>query len=112
MYESKYKVKCRIKKGDEVKVIAGKSCDQTGTVERVDKKKARIYVTGVNIGKRHTKPTSSQSYGGIFDKVLPLDISNVMLVEPKKKETSRIGYKVEEGRKIRYAKKTGALLES
>jgi large subunit ribosomal protein L24 len=108
----KHKIKNRLKKGDEVLVITGKNRGETGPIESVDKKKGRVFVTGVNIAKRHVKPTSSNQEGGIIDKVMSIDISNVMLLDPKEKKPTRIGYKVEADRKVRFAKLSGSVLDN
>jgi len=108
---TKYQVACRLKKGDEVMIITGKSAGQTGKIERIDRKKLRVYVSGQNIAKRHTRPSMSDQVGGIIDKVMPIAISNVMIVDPKTQEPTRIGYKVEDNKKVRFAKKSGTLLD-
>lgn len=107
---TKYQDKCRIRKGDEVIVTAGKAKGETGKVEKVDFKKRKIFVGGVNISKRHTKPGQTTEEGGIIDKVMPLDVSNVALVDPKSKKPTRIGYEVRDGKKVRIAKKSGTVL--
>ena len=107
--ETKYEVKCKLKKGDEVVVLTGKSKGEKGKVDRVDKKKGRIYVGGVNISKRHTKPSGAQE-GGIVDKVMSLHVSNVALVDPKSGKATKIGYKMENDKKVRFAKDSGRTL--
>ena len=107
---TKYQVKCKLIKDDEVVVLTGKSKGQTGKVTRVDRKAGKVFVGGVNISKRHTRPGTTSEEGGILDKVMPLDISNVALVDPKTKKPTRIGYKVEDGKKVRVAKASGTIL--
>jgi len=107
---SKYQVKCRLKKGDEVIVLSGKCRGETGTIERVVRKKDRVYISGINLFKRHTKPSMSNQTGGIIDKVMGLHVSSVTLLDPKKKKPSRIGYKIEDGKKVRFAKASGTIL--
>jgi large subunit ribosomal protein L24 len=107
--ETKYEVKCRLKKGDEVIVLTGKSKGETGKVDRIDKKAGRVFVGGVNIYKRHTKPGGA-SEGGIVDKVMSMHISNVALYDSKAKKASRIGYKVEGDKKVRVSKASGQTL--
>jgi large subunit ribosomal protein L24 len=107
---SKYQVKFRLKKGDQVVVITGKDKGETGKIESVDKKKDRVYVTGVNIAKRHTRPTASNQEGGIVDKVMSIHVSNVMLVDPKDNKPTRVAFKTQDGKKIRYAKRSGTVL--
>lgn len=107
---SKYQVKCKLRKGDEVIVITGSSKGQSGKIDKVDRKKSRVYVSGVNLGKRHVKPTATNPEGGIIEKAMPLHVSNVSLIDPKTKKPTRVGYKVEDGKKVRFAKASGTLL--
>lgn len=109
--KSKYQEKIRLKKGDEVVVLTGKDRGQTGKIDRVDPKARRIFVSGLNIAKRHTRPGSSAEEGGIIDKAMSLDVSNVALVDPKSKKPTRIGYKTQDGKKVRFAKASGAVLD-
>jgi len=108
--KSKYEVKCRLHKGDEVIVLTGKNKDKTGTIDRVDRKSDRVYIGGVNLVRRHTKPTMANQDGGIVEKVMGLHVSNVALIDPKTKKATRIGYKDVEGKKVRFAKKSGTIL--
>ncbi|MFW7377694.1 MAG: 50S ribosomal protein L24 [Oligoflexus sp.] len=108
--KTKYQEKIRLKKGDEVVVLTGKSRGETGKIDRVDAKKLRIYVSGVNIAKRHTRPGTTSEQGGIIDKVMPVHVSNVALVDPKTKKATRVGYKLQDGKKVRYAKASGTVL--
>jgi large subunit ribosomal protein L24 len=104
----------RIRKDDTVKVMSGKDRGKTGRVLRTDPKHQRVYVEGMNVQKRHTRPRSlrdtqrSQEIGGIIETEGPIHISNVMLVDPKSGETTRVGVKREDGRRVRVAKKSGA----
>ncbi len=107
---TKYQVKCKLLKNDEVVVLTGKSKGETGKITQVDRKAGKIYVSGVNIFKRHTRPGTTSEEGGILDKVMPLDISNVALVDPKTKKATRIGYKLQDGKKVRFAKASGTVL--
>ena len=108
--QTKYEVKCKLRKDDEVVVLIGKSKGETGKISRVDRKKGKVFVAGVNTYKRHTRPGTSNEEGGILDKVMPLDISNVALVDPKSKKPTRIGYKMQDGQKVRFAKGSGTIL--
>ena len=99
----------KIKTGDTVKVIAGKDKDKEGTVLSVDKKTGRVVVEGVNMVTKHAKPSASNQQGGIINKEAPIDASNVMYVQNGK--ATRIGYKVEDGKKVRVAKKTGEVID-
>ena len=107
---SKYQVKCKLLKGDEVVVLTGKSKGETGKIDKVDRKSGKVYVGGVNLFKRHTRPNSAEEEGGIFDKAMPLDLSNVALVDPKTKKATRVGYKLQDGKKVRFAKGSGTVL--
>ena len=99
----------KIKNGDTVKVIAGKDVGVEGKVIAVDRKNGKIKVEGVNIVKKHTKPSVSNQNGGIVEQEAFIDSSNVMYVH--KGNTTRIGFKVENGKKVRYAKKTGEVID-
>ena len=99
----------KIKTGDTVKVIAGKDKDKEGKVLSVDKKNGRVVVEGVNMVTKHAKPSASNQQGGIINKEAPIDASNVMYVQNGK--ATRIGYKVEDGKKVRVAKKTGEVID-
>jgi large subunit ribosomal protein L24 len=99
----------KIKKGDTVKVIAGKEKDKEGKVLVVDPKKNRVIVEGINLVSRHTKPSAANQQGGIVSKEAPIDLSNVMYLHNG--QTTRIGYKIEDGKKVRIAKKTGEVID-
>lgn len=104
--------KLSVKKGDKVVVIAGKDKSKTGEVLRVFPKEQRVLVSGVNIVKRHTKPSMQNQDGGILEKEAPIHVSNVLLADPKTGEPTRIGYKfLEDGTKVRYAKKSGEVID-
>ena len=98
----------RIRKGDEVIVIAGKDKGKKGVVlSRVDEN--HVTVEGVNVAKKHVRPnTMTGVEGGIVDKVLPIDHSNVMLVNPATGKGDRVGFKVVDGKKVRVFKSNGA----
>lgn len=99
----------KIKKGDTVKVIAGKDKDKEGKVISVDKKSGRVLVEGVNMLTKHTKPSAANQSGGIIHQEGSIDISNVMYVH--KGKATRIGFKVEDGKKVRVAKSTGEVID-
>lgn len=107
---TKYQVKCKLRRGDEVIVISGSHKGEKGKVDYVDRKHDRIYVAGVNFVKRHTRPSMANQEGGIVDKLAPLHISNVALLDPKSKKATRIGYKIEGDKKVRFAKSSGSIL--
>jgi large subunit ribosomal protein L24 len=108
--QSKYQIKMKIKKGDEVVILAGKSKGEVGKVENIDYKKRRVFVAGKNLGKKHTKADMQNYEGGIIDIPLPLDLSNVAIWDPTKKKPSRVGFKVQDNKKVRFAKASGTVL--
>ena len=99
----------KIKKGDTVKVMAGKDNGKEGKVISVDKKNNKVLVEGVNMVTKHTKPSAANQNGGIIQKEAPIDASNVMYVH--KGQTTRIGFKIENDKKVRFAKKTGEVID-
>ena len=102
----------RIKKGDSVMILAGKDKGKTGQVLSILKQESRVIVQGVNMMRRHTRP-SAQSTGGIIQKEASLHVSNVAHVDPKTREATRVGFrKLEGGRKVRYAKRSGEVIDS
>ncbi|MBS0935425.1 50S ribosomal protein L24 [Lactiplantibacillus plantarum] len=101
-----------IKTGDKVRVISGKDRGQEGTVKKVISAKNRIVVEGVNKIKKHQKPTNVNPQGGIVDIEAPIDASNVMYIDPSTNEPTRLGVRREDGKRVRYAKKSGKDLEN
>ncbi len=102
----------KIKKGDRVVVLAGKDKGKTGDVLLVFPKQSRVIVSGVNMVKRHTAP-SQVNAGGIVEKEAALHVSNVAHADPKDGKPTRVGFKVLEGdRKVRYAKRSGEVIDS
>ncbi len=99
----------KIKKGDEVVVISGKYKGVKGQVLEARPTESKVVVAGVNRHKWHVKPTREEA-GHIVDREAPIHVSNVALVDPKTKKATRVGYKVEQGKKVRVAKKSGAEL--
>lgn len=99
----------KIKKGDTVKVIAGKDNGKEGKVIAVDRKNNKIIVEGVNMITKHAKPSQANPDGGILQKEAPIDMSNVMYVH--KGKATRIGFKVEGDKKVRIAKSTGEVID-
>ena len=99
----------KIKKGDTVKVIAGKDKDKEGKVMSVDPKNGKVMVEGINMVTKHAKPSAANQNGGIISKEAALDISNVMLVF--KGKTTRVGFKMENDKKLRVAKSTGEVID-
>ncbi len=104
-------MKLKLKKGDKVIVTTGKDKGKTGEITTVFPKENKVIVGGVNMVKRHTKP-SQESAGGIISKEMPIHVSNVALVDPKTGKATRVGYKVEkDGHKVRVAKKSGEVVD-
>ena len=99
----------KIKKGDMVKVIAGKDKDKEGKVITVLAKNGKVLVEGVNMVTKHAKPSVSNQQGGIIHQEGPIDISNVMLLH--KGKATRVGFKMDGDRKVRYAKATGDIID-
>lgn len=102
----------KIKKGDLVKVLVGKDKGRTGIVQKVLMKKQMVVVDGINIFKKHQKADAYVQKSGIVEIIKPIDISNVALVCPSCKKTTRIGLVVENGKKYRVCKKCGAKIEN
>ena len=100
-----------LKKGDTVVVISGSWKNKQGTVLQVLPKTGRVVVEGVNIVSRHTRPSQTNQDGGIIKKEAPIAACKVMIVDPKTNQPTRIGYKVEGDKKVRYAKKSGTILD-
>lgn len=96
-----------VKTGDKVKVLAGKDKGKEGVITKAFPKKDRVIVEGVNIVKKHTKPSNTNPSGGIVEKEAPIHVSNVMLIDPSTNQPTRVGYKVVDGKKVRVSKKTG-----
>ena len=100
----------KIKKGDTVIVISGKDRGKTGNVIRAFPKMGTIIVEGINMKKKHQRPTKKMQKGQILDIASPLDVSNVHVVDEKSGKGARVGYKMEGGKKRRFLKKSGAML--
>ena len=99
-----------IKKGDKVRVISGADKGKEGIVQRVYPKINKVVVEGVNVHKKHKKPTQAVPQGSIVDIYVPFDASNVMVIDPKTKKPTRVYHKVVDGKKIRVAK-SGEVLD-
>lgn len=99
----------KIKKGDTVKVIAGKDKDKEGKVIAVDTKNHRVLVEGVNMVTKHTKPSAANQQGGIVETEAYIAVSNVMYLH--KGQPTRIGFKMDGDKKVRFAKKTGDVID-
>ncbi len=100
-------IKLKIKKGDRVKVITGGSKGKVGDVLRVLPREQRVVVSGVNMIKRHTKPSRTES-GGIIEREATIHVSNVALLDPKSEKPTKVGFRfLEDGRKVRFARASG-----
>ena len=99
----------KIKKGDTVKVIAGKDNGREGKVLSVDHKNGKVVVEGLNMVSKHTKPSAANQNGGIVSQEAAMDISNVMLLY--KGKATRVGFQVKDGKKVRIAKSTGEVID-
>jgi large subunit ribosomal protein L24 len=103
----------KVRKDDMVKVISGKDRGKTGRVLRTEPARGRVYVEGIAIQKRHQRPTSlrdtqrAQEIGGVIEVEGPIHVSNVMLLDPKSGDPTRVGIKREGGRRVRVSKKSG-----
>jgi len=100
----------KIKKSDRVIVLTGRDKGRQGAVLKVLPKESRVLVEGLNIVHRHTRPTQGDPQGGIKTKEAALHISNVAIVDPKSGGATRIGFRVEDGKKVRFAKKSGEVI--
>jgi large subunit ribosomal protein L24 len=103
-------MKFKIKKGDNVIVRTGRDRGKTGSVLAVKRAEGRVVVRGVNMVKRHTKPRAGQQ-GGVVEKEGSIHVSNVALIDPKDGKATRVGYKLIEGRKVRFARRSGELID-
>ena len=100
----------KLRKGDKVIVLAGKDKGREGTITEVLPKAGRCVVEGINTAIRHTAQTAN-SQGGRISKALPIDTSNLALVDPKEGGATRVGFKMEGDKKVRFAKKSGAVID-
>jgi large subunit ribosomal protein L24 len=98
--------KLKVKSGDLVRVIAGDHKGSEGKISKIFAEKNTVIVDGVNMVSKHTKPSAKNPQGGIIKKEAPINISNVALVDPKTKETTRVGYRIEGDKKVRFSKKS------
>lgn len=104
-------IKTKLKKNDLVQVVAGKNKGDTGKVLEVNRKNGKVLVEGINIVKKTVKKSQENQQGGIISKEAYIDLSNVMYYDQKSEKVSRIGYKTDEsGKKVRFLKKTGEII--
>ncbi|MEJ6348100.1 MULTISPECIES: 50S ribosomal protein L24 [Holzapfeliella] len=99
-----------VKTGDKVKVIAGKDKGKEGSVLKVLNKEDRVVVEGINMVKKHSKPSQMNPQGGIQDQEAPIHVSNVMLIDPENNEATKVKFEIVDGKKVRVSKKTGKQL--
>ena len=100
-----------VKKGDKVQVLSGKDKGKQGVILEAYPKKERVLVEGVNIVKKHQKPSHDNPQGGILEQEAPIHVSNVLPIDPKSGEPTRVGYEDRDGKKVRIAKKSGEALD-
>ncbi|RRG10467.1 MAG: 50S ribosomal protein L24 [Lactobacillus sp.] len=100
-----------VKSGDKVRVISGKDKGKEGTIKTTFAKENRVIVEGVNMIKKHQKPSNAYPQGGVIDTEAPIQSSNVMLIDPSTNEPTRVGFKVVDGKKVRVAKKSGKTID-
>src|SRR5699024_6341303 len=100
-----------VKKGDKVKVLSGKDLGIQSTILEVNQKKERYLVEVINMIKKHSKPSQDNPQGGILNQEASIHVSNVMPIDPKSGEPTRVGYEVRDGKKVRIAKKSGEALD-
>ncbi len=103
-------MKIKIKSGDTVRVIAGDHKGSEGKVVRIFRDKNKAIVEGVNTVSKHEKPSAKNPQGGIIEKEAPIHISNLSLIDPKSGETTRVGYEMRDGKKVRIAKKSNEVV--
>ena len=100
-----------VKKGDKVKVLSGKDRGKQGTILEAYPKKERVLVEGVNMVQKHAKPSQDNPQGGILNQEAAIHVSNVLPIDPKTGEPTRVGYEERDGKKVRIAKKSGEPLD-
>ena len=103
-------IKLKIKSGDVVRVIAGDHKGSEGKIVRVLREKNKAIVEGVNMVSKHTKPSAKNPQGGIVKKEAPIHVSNLSLIDPKSKEATKVGFKQEGDKKVRFSKKSNQVL--
>ncbi|MGY4691810.1 50S ribosomal protein L24 [Salibacterium sp. K-3] len=103
--------KLHVKTGDKVKVITGKDKGKEGVILQAYPSRSRVLVEGVNVVKKHEKPSQENPQGGISNQEASIHVSNVMPLDPSTNEPTRVGFKIEDGKKIRIAKKSGEPLD-
>ena len=100
----------KVRKDDEVAVLTGREKGKTGKIVKVFPDDETVLVQGVNMVKRHTRPTQGRP-GGIVEKEAPIHVSNVALIDPKDRKPTKVGYKTVDGRKLRFARRSGEMID-
>jgi len=103
-------MKTKIKVGDTVKVMTGDHKNSEGVILKLDRENGKVIVEGVNIVKKHEKPSAKNPQGGIVEKEAPIHISNLSLLDPKSGEPTRVGYEMRDGKKVRVSKKSNEVI--
>jgi len=103
-------MKLRIKTGDTVRIIAGDHKGVEGKVMTINREKNKAIVEGANMVSKHEKPSAQNPQGGIVKKEAPIHISNLSLIDPKSGETTRVGYEMRDGKKVRFSKKSNEVI--
>lgn len=103
-------MKLRIKTGDTVRVIAGDHKGSEGKVVSVDREKNKAIVEGINMVSKHEKPSAQNPQGGIVKKEAPIHVSNLSLIDGKSGDTTRVGFEVRDGKKVRFSKKSNEVI--
>ena len=105
-------LKLKLKRGDEVVVVAGRDKGKTGRILRMQPKEGRAVVEGVNMVRRHQRPTAADPNGGIVEKEATIALSNLAMVDPKDGRATRVGFRfLADGRKVRFAKRSGEVID-
>ncbi|MBL8654842.1 MAG: 50S ribosomal protein L24 [Alphaproteobacteria bacterium] len=100
----------KVRKDDEVAVLTGREKGKTGKIVKVFPDDETVLIQGVNMVKRHTRPTQGRP-GGIVEKEAPIHVSNVALIDPKDRKPTKVGYKTVDGRKLRFARRSGEMID-
>jgi len=106
-------IKLKLKKGDRVIVTAGKDKGKKGDIIKIFPSLEKALISGINVSRKHTKPTKLNPQGGIVTKEMPVHISNISILDPKTDQPSKIGFKIlEGGKKVRFAKRSGEIIDN
>ena len=103
-------MKTKIKSGDTVRVMTGEHKGSEGVILKIDREEGKVIVEGVNVVKKHEKPSAKNPQGGIVEKEAPIHISNLSLLDPKSGEPTRVGFEERDGKKVRVSKKSNEVI--